>query len=93
MRVLVVSGSVAYYFKDCVVDAAAKTGTAQSQGRDAFAWFIAYAPFEDPRIAVAVMIGQGGHGAYAAPVARAIIEAYFAPGEGTAVVRERELLP
>ena len=38
------------------------------------------------------MIGQGGHGAYAAPVARAIIEAYFAPGEGTAVVRERELL-
>ena len=30
MRDLVVSGSVAYYFKDCVVDAAAKTGTATS---------------------------------------------------------------
>ena len=31
--------------------------------------------------------------AAAAPAVRAIIEAYFAPGEGTAVVRERELLP
>ena len=33
MRDLVVSGSVAYYFKDCVVDAAAKTGTAQTGGK------------------------------------------------------------
>lgn len=93
LRDVTQSGTARRYFTDCPISIAAKTGTAQSQGRDAFAWFIAYAPFEDPRIAVAVMIGQGGHGAYAAPVARAIIEAYFAPGEGTAVVRERELLP
>ena len=87
------SGTARHYFVDCPLSVAAKTGTAQSQGRDAFAWFIAYAPFEDPRIAVAVMIGQGGHGAYAAPVARAIIEAYFAQGTGTPVVRNQTLLP
>lgn len=87
------SGTARRYFTDCPLSIAAKTGTAQSQGRDAFAWFIAYAPFEDPRIAVAVMIGQGGHGAYAAPVARSIIEAYFAPGEGTVLVHDQTLLP
>ena len=45
--------------RDSPYTVAAKTGTAQSTGRDAFAWFIAYAPAENPKIAVSVMIGQG----------------------------------
>ena len=44
---------------------------------DAFAWFIAYAPIEDPQIAVAVLIYQGGSGGYAGPVAREIIGKYM----------------
>lgn len=44
---------------------------------DAFAWFVAYAPVEDPQIAVAVLIYQGGSGGYAGPVAREIIGKYM----------------
>jgi penicillin-binding protein 2 len=44
---------------------------------DAFAWFVAYAPIEDPQIAVAVLIYQGGSGGYAGPVAREIIGKYM----------------
>ncbi len=41
------------------------------------AWFIAFAPYENPEIAVAVIVEHGGHGgATAAPIARKIIETY-----------------
>lgn len=42
-----------------------------------FAWFVAFAPYENPRIAVAVLLFQGAHGGYAAPVARDIIAEYL----------------
>ncbi len=42
-----------------------------------FAWFVSYAPYEDSQIAVAVLLFQGGHGSYAAPVAREIIAEYL----------------
>jgi penicillin-binding protein 2 len=42
------------------------------------AWFIAFAPYEHPKIAVAVLVEHGEHGATtAAPVAKAMIEAYL----------------
>ncbi|MGQ9637513.1 MAG: penicillin-binding protein 2 [Thermodesulfobacteriota bacterium] len=42
------------------------------------AWFVAFAPFEDPRIAVSVLVEHGGFGAVAAvPIARKVIEAFF----------------
>ncbi|PKM85611.1 MAG: penicillin-binding protein [Firmicutes bacterium HGW-Firmicutes-11] len=44
---------------------------------DNFAWFVAMAPVEDPKIAVAVLLFQGGTGGYAGPVAREIIGAYL----------------
>jgi penicillin-binding protein 2 len=41
------------------------------------AWFMGYAPFENPEIAVAVFVEHGGHGgSSAAPVARAVIDAW-----------------
>ena len=88
------TGTAAKYFQGFPYTVAAKTGTAQSTGREAFAWFIAYAPAEQPKIAVSVMIGQGGHGGYAAPIARAVLEAYFAPGQSSGTVAQAEsLLP
>jgi len=42
-----------------------------------YAWFVSFAPYDDPEIAVVILIGQGGHGSYAAPVAREIIGDYF----------------
>ena len=60
------------------VTAAGKSGTAQASGRGDDAWFIAFAPFEKPEIAVAVVVeGGGGGGAVAAPVAREVFEACF----------------
>jgi penicillin-binding protein 2 len=42
------------------------------------AWFVAYAPFEDPKIAIAVLVEHGGFGASAAaPIAKKVIEKYL----------------
>jgi penicillin-binding protein 2 len=42
------------------------------------AWFVAYAPFEDPRISIAVIVEHGGFGATAAvPIAKKVIEKYL----------------
>jgi penicillin-binding protein 2 len=75
-----------------LVQIAGKTGTAQSVGgrfqktegeevpkqfRD-HAWFVAYAPANDPKIAVAVIVENTGHGGtFAAPIAKAVIEEYL----------------
>ena len=63
------------------VTVAGKTGTAElrpnsSDPKDADAWFVAFAPAEDPRVAVAVMlVGAGFGGKAAAPVAREVLQA------------------
>ena len=60
------------------VAVAGKTGTAQNpHGRD-HAWFIGYAPFRNPTIAVAVIVENGGFGGQtAAPVAAAAMNFYL----------------
>jgi len=61
------------------IPVAGKTGTAEDPPRrEPHAWFICYAPIDDPRIALAVVVEQGGSGgAVAAPIARRILEAFF----------------
>lgn len=56
---------------------AGKTGSAQFQpNRRTHAWFVAYAPYEEPRFAVAVLVTEGGSGSEsAAPVAAAMLKA------------------
>jgi penicillin-binding protein 2 len=44
---------------------------------DSHAWFVSFAPYEDPEIAVVVLIPQGGHGSFVAPIAREIYAQYF----------------
>jgi len=57
----------------------AKTGTAQNPHGEDHAWFICYAPEEAPRVALAVLVEHGGHGASAAaPLARQILNGVFA---------------
>jgi penicillin-binding protein 2 len=42
------------------------------------AWFVAFAPFENPKIAIAIIVEHGGHGgAAAAPIAKEIVKSYF----------------
>jgi len=58
------------------VAVAGKTGTAQNPQGEDHAWFIGFAPAEQPRIAVAVLVEHGGVGGHvAAPVAREVLAA------------------
>ena len=76
---------------------AAKTGTAQKlteKGMINFAWLIAFAPVDQPRIALAIAIEgdtpgeETGGGRYASPVAHAILQAWLEGGaQGTRGIR------
>lgn len=80
-----------------IATVAGKTGTAQviaqkvagrklSAKTEDHAWFVAYAPVDHPKIAVAVVVEHGGHGgSAAAPVARKVIEEYLKNVEQTVV--------
>lgn len=71
-------GTAAYIFGDFPVAIAGKTGTAENSHGEDHGLFVAYGPYEDPRVAVAVIIEQGGFGASSAvPVAKKIFEAAF----------------
>lgn len=71
-------GTAASSFQGFNVDIAGKTGTAEnSHGRD-HGWFVAYAPFYNPNIVVAVIVEQGGFGSQSAvPIGRKVLEAAF----------------
>lgn len=57
---------------------AGKTGTAESGTGTSHAWFIGFAPADDPQIAVAVVVEDGGRGGeVASPIAGAVIRAYL----------------
>jgi penicillin-binding protein 2 len=67
------------------IDVCGKTGSAQTAS-DAYmkahhqetnAWFVAYAPKDDPQIVVAALYEQGGHGQFAAQLVRDVMKAYF----------------
>ena len=71
-------GTAATAFRDFPVSIAGKTGTAENSHGSDHGWFVAYAPYDNPRIVVAVLVEQGGFGAGSAvPIARKIFEAAF----------------
>lgn len=60
------------------IEVAGKTGTAQNPHGDDHAWFIGFAPYENPEIAFAIIIENGGGGgSVAAPLANLVLEKYF----------------
>ena len=62
------------------VEVAGKTGTAENAAdADDHNWFIGFAPADDPQIAVAVFVRNGGGtgGDVSAPIARQVMEAYL----------------
>ncbi|MCB0327049.1 MAG: penicillin-binding protein 2 [Bdellovibrionales bacterium] len=78
-------GGTGYWFaRSNKIDIAGKTGTAQVVGRKSglkienHAWFLGYAPIEDPEIVVSVIVEYGGNGSSGAgPIAKKVIEKYF----------------
>ena len=71
------TGGTAYVrFKDFNISVGGKTGSAEA-GDKVNAWFVGFAPFENPEIAIVVMVENGGHGNYTAEVVRDIMAEYF----------------
>ncbi len=85
MGLVTTEGTARSIFKNFPIKVGGKTGTAQNKSinpvtgkeYDPYAWFVGFAPYDDPQIAVAVVIFQGGHGGYAAPVAKEVIAQYL----------------
>ena len=85
MRRVSSSGTARRAFGNFPVATGSKTGTAENSSinpvtgetYDDYSWFIAYGPHEDPEIAVAVVLFQGGGGGNGAPIAREVMGRYF----------------
>jgi penicillin-binding protein 2 len=91
MRMAVVNGTLTDEFDNVNISVAGKTGTAEYCDKYAneknlcipgnwptHAWTTAYAPYEDPEIAVVAFVYNGGEGAsVAGPIVRQLLEAYF----------------
>ena len=77
-RVVMGSHGTAHSLYDPALPMGGKTGTAQNPHGDDHAWFVGYAPFDNPQIAVCVLVEFGGHGSSAAaPLAGRLIRAYL----------------
>lgn len=71
-------GTAAAYFSDLDIDIAGKTGSAQTGvDGEAHGWFVGFAPYDDPEIAVVVFVEKAGSGGYTSDVAKKIIKEYF----------------
>ena len=76
------TGGTAYSrFRDFEIPVGGKTGSTEA-GDNINAWFAGFAPYDNPGIAVVVMVENGGHGNYTAEVVREIIREYFGINAG-----------
>ena len=71
------SGTAYSIFRNFNISVGGKTGSAEAPGNKVNAWFVGFAPFENPEIAIVVMVENGAHGNYTAEVVREIMSEYF----------------
>ena len=82
MQSVTEEGGPAYsVFKDFPIQVGGKTGSAEAGNDKTNAWFVGFAPYENPEIAVVVLVENGAHGYYSAEVTKEIMEAYFGLNE------------
>jgi len=82
MLELTTSGSVAKHFRNLPVQVGAKTGSAQiSAETESNAVFVCFAPYDDPEIAVAMVVEHGGSGSELGAMAADILSYYFSSKE------------
>lgn len=91
MQLVTEQGGTAYsIFKNFDIQIGGKTGSAEA-GEKTNAWFVGFAPYEDPEIAVVVFVENGAHGYYSAEVTKEIMEAYF--GLNTEIEEDKIVKP
>jgi penicillin-binding protein 2 len=89
MRLVNRAGSASAAFADFPIETAGKTGTAEVGGKGSDnSVYVAFAPFDKPQIAVAVVVEHGAAGAEAAFVAKDIFSRYFIGAENEAFAPE-----
>ena len=78
------TGTAYDVFKDFPIPNGGKTGSATfndvtqtALGRSSYGYYIGFAPYDKPKIAVCAVIFDGGHGGWVAPIAKAVYEQYF----------------
>ena len=77
MRRVTDDGTASSVFADFPIAVAGKTGTAEVTGGSDTVLFVGFAPYENPQIAVAVVLEHGATSSYAAKVARSMFECYL----------------
>ena len=89
------TGSLASAFQNLPFEVGAKTGSAQvSSTSDSNAVFVCYAPYDDPEIAISLVVEHGGSGSVLASLAAEILAYYFTtPDSQSDVVTENTLMP
>ncbi len=70
-------GTANAIFRNFEIPVGGKTGSAEAPNNKVNAWFAGFAPFDDPEIAVVVMVENGLHGYYAAEAVKEIMSEYF----------------
>ncbi len=70
-------GTAYVRFKDFEISVGGKTGSAEAPNGEVHGWFAGFAPFENPEIAIVVMVENGGKGNYTAEVVTEIMGEYF----------------
>lgn len=87
------SGSAARYFRDLDVQVAGKTGSAQiASDLEANAVFIAFAPYEEPEIALCVVVEQGGSGSEVGAIVADFMTYYFTVSQSSDTVSAENTL-
>jgi len=87
-------GTARAVFQNYPIQVGSKTGTAQFDARDVNdGVFVAYAPHNNPEIAIAIVIEKGGSGSAVMDIARMIFDHYFSTGSAIAAIPYGELIP
>lgn len=93
MLELTETGSASRYFKDLDVKVGAKTGSAQvSAESESNALFVCFAPYDDPEVALAIVVEKGGSGSELGAIAADILTYYFNAGNTMETVEPEQTL-
>ena len=77
MRLVSYDGTAASIFGDFPIETCSKTGSSQVNGGSANGVFVTYAPYNNPQIAISIVVEKAGSGSIIAPIAKAIYSEYF----------------
>ena len=93
MLMLTTQGSVRKYFQDLPFQVGAKTGSAQvSASSQSHAVFVCFAPYENPEVAMAIVVEHGGSGGELAAIASDVLSYYFSARETQDVIPQENTL-